>query len=72
MSERNGDRAPREKTHKPKLHHQQRIRAFNGLPTRTVAADAGRSGVRATLRDPATAEASLAMQDEGGPTRAGE
>ena len=71
MSERNGDRARFANTRKRTLHHQERIHAFKGPLTRTVAAAPG-PGARATLPDLATADASLAMQDEGGPMRAGD
>jgi hypothetical protein len=73
MSERNGDRARFQKIRKRKLHHRQRIRALmNGMLTRTFGGARSRLGVRATLPDPATSEASLAMSDEGGPMRAGD
>ena len=70
MSERNGDRARFPKTRRRKLHRRQRIRALvSGLLT--PGAGPSHPSVTATLTDAASAEASLAMQDEGGPMRAG-
>jgi hypothetical protein len=60
MSERNGDRARFQKNRKRKLHHRQRIRALmTGLKKRAT-------------EDAASHAASLAMHDEGGPTRTGD
>ena len=60
MSERNGDRARFQKDRKRKLLRRQRVRAVV-------------MGRRKQVAEQATAAAaSLAMQDEGGPTRTGQ
>ena len=72
MSERNGDRARFQKIRKRKLHDRQRIRALvTGLLIRTPGAGPKRPGVRATPTDAASAEAPLAIRDDGSPMRAG-
>jgi hypothetical protein len=60
MSERNGDRARYRKDRKRKLHRRERIRAF-------IAALRRRTDEKAS-----TDAASLDMQGEGGPPRAGD
>ena len=66
MSKRNGDRARFQKDRKRKLFHRQQIQALRaGLGKKTNASGAA---VAATP----TGAASLAMQDEGGPTRPGD
>ena len=73
MSERNGDRARFQKERKRKLLHRQRLRAFVArLPKRTNTSGASGTSVVASLADAASVNASLAMQDEGGPMRAGD
>jgi hypothetical protein len=62
MSELNGDKARFQKNRKRKLKNRQRIRALLARLAAKPVEDA--SG--ATI----TRAASLAMQDEGGPTRA--
>lgn len=75
MSERNGDKARFQKNRKRKLLHRRRLQALMaGVLTRTAggaSAVADRSRV-AAVTDAASRTASLAMQDEGGPTRAGD
>jgi hypothetical protein len=66
MSERNGDRARFQKCRKRKLIHRQRIQALwirLRKPIDERRPDAAGDASRA---------ASLAMQDEGGPTRSGD
>ena len=66
MSKRNGDRARFQKDRKRKLFHRQQIQALKaGLGKKTSASGA------AVATTP-TVAASLAMQDEGGPTRPGD
>jgi hypothetical protein len=75
MSERNGDKARFQKNRKRKLRHRQRIRALMaGVRTKSDedASNAAARSVTATSTDAASRAASLAMQDEGGPTRAGD
>jgi hypothetical protein len=74
MSERNGDKARFQKNRKRKLHHRQRIRALMaGVPKRTgEETGAGDRRGTITVTDTASRAASLAMQDEGGPTRTGD
>ncbi len=73
MSKRNGDRARFQKNRKRKLHHRERVRALmTGLRKETEAPGATGRSVAATPGDAASAEASLAMQDEGGPMRTGD
>lgn len=70
MSQRNGDRARFQKDRRRKLRRRQRIQALaTSVRNRTDAA--GRRGAAAFM-DAASAEASLAMPDEGGPMRAGD
>jgi hypothetical protein len=72
MSERNGDRARFQKNRKRTIHHRQRIRAFlSGLWARSSARGARRAGT-GTATDTTSAEARLAMLDDGGPMRAGD
>jgi hypothetical protein len=66
MSERNGDRARFHKCRKRKLLHRQRIQA---LIFRLRKATSER---RSDIADDASRAASLAMHDEGGPTRSGD
>jgi hypothetical protein len=61
MSERNGDRARFQKNRKRKLRHRQRIRAL-----------VARFEARRTQDEASSRAASFAMQDEGGPMRAGD
>ena len=72
MSERNGDRARFQKNRKRTIHQRQRIRALlSELKARTSAPGAKRAGTR-TATDATSAEARLAMLDDGGPMRAGD
>ena len=75
MSELNGDRARFQKNRKRKLLHRQRIQAL--LTRLRKRADENASGAAArggtaTVPDAASGAASLAMHNEGGPTRAGD
>jgi hypothetical protein len=66
MSERNGDRARFHKSRRRKLLHRQRIQALKirlRMPT---------GERRPDVADDASRAASLAMHDEGGPTRSGD
>ena len=60
MSELNGDKARFQKNRKRKLQNRQRIRALVARLTAKPLEDAS---------DPITRAASVAMHDEGGPTR---
>jgi hypothetical protein len=75
MSERNGDKARFHKNRKRKVHLRQRLRALLSGGRKRTGEDASgaidRSGT-ATSPDAASLGASRAMQDEGGPTRAGD
>ena len=72
MSERNGDKARFQKNRKRKLLQRQRTRAFMArVPGRTSASHAKKNSKRGSA-DAASARASTAMQDEGGPIRAGD
>jgi hypothetical protein len=66
MSERNGDRARYQKCRKRKLLHRQRIQALLAGLRKPI------DERRASDADDASRAASLAMQDEGGPTRSGD
>jgi hypothetical protein len=66
MSERNGDRARYHKCRKRKLLHRQRIQALLARLRQPI------DERRAYDADDASRVASLAMQDEGGPTRSGD
>jgi len=77
MSERNGDRARFQKDRKRKLHHRQRIRALmTELKSKKRANEDASAGpdrsVTMPFTDAASRAASLAMHDEGGPTRTGD
>jgi hypothetical protein len=75
MSERNGDKARFQKTRKRKVHRRQRIRALLARVRKTTdkdSSDAADRSVTGTFTDAASRAASRAMQDEGGPTRAGD
>jgi hypothetical protein len=63
MSERNGDRARFQKCRKRKLLHRQRIQALLMRLRKPI------DERRPYDADDASRAASLAMQDEGGPTR---
>ena len=63
MSELNGDKARFQKNRKRKLQNRQRIRALLARLAPKPVEDASGASTRA---------ASRAMQDEGGPTRAGD
>jgi hypothetical protein len=70
MSERNGDRARFQKNRRRKLLHRQRIHAFVArLRIRAEPSGTNGTSVTRTLKD---VQASMAMQDEGGPIRAGD
>ena len=72
MSERNGDKARFQKNRKRKLLQRQRTRTLMArVPGQTSASHAKKS-VSGASPDAASARASRAMQDEGGPTRAGD
>ena len=75
MSERNGDKARFQKNRKRSLRQRERTRAFVASVRATTNKDAsGGASERATptSKEDVSRAASLAMQDEGGPTRSGD
>jgi hypothetical protein len=72
MSERNGDKARFQKDRKRKLHRRQRIRELSATLRPRTNHRTSSPDQRGTGSDAASRAASAAMQDEGGPTRAGD